>query len=338
MGKSATGMMFRKIVSSYILALVLFGPAVRGVVLSVRHQAAPVVTQVDQAAAAARKVTRPLPFGPGEVLTYNVGFSKLILSGSIGQLKLTVKNSQRAAQRDVTGTPNDAMGPDKTESKLSNGPAKREAVVNALTVPAGSTDGPAGMEFSAEVTSKGFFTRLFGIKIEDSYGAIVSSEDFGLSRSWKDMDQGELHRHNETRVDRERGTISYSEYDRKNPAAQKVTTGKSPGWILDLLSAVYFIRTQELKTGSTITLPITDVGKVYMIDVVPGKMEEVEVEAGRFKSIQLDLKIFDGKYIRRSGQLSVWLSNDTRRLPVRARLKSSGTTVNITLARQSQLG
>src|SRR5262249_24190533 len=89
----------------------------------------------------------------------------------------------------------------------------------------------------------------------------------------------------------------------------------------------------ELEERNPITLPIADAGQVYMIDVVPVKREEVEVEAGKFKSIQLDLKIFDGKYIKRSGQLLVWLSADSRRLPGRAMLKSSGTTVNITLAR-----
>jgi hypothetical protein len=101
---------------------------------------------------------------------------------------------------------------------------------------------------------------------------------------------------------------------------------------------VYFIRTQDLKEGKTITIPVTDVGQVYMIDVIPVKREDVEVQAGKFRSVELDLKIFDGKYIRRSGQLLVWLTDDARRLPVRARIKSSGTTVNITLAHQEHLG
>jgi len=179
---------------------------------------------------------------------------------------------------------------------------------------------------------------LFGIRVEDSYGAIVSSDDFGLLRSWKEIDQGNLHRRYETKVDRESGTVSYSESDRKNASAAKAKTVSSPRWILDLLSAVYFMRTLDIKEGKTITLPITDVGQVYMIDAVPGRREEIQVEAGRFKSIQLDLRIFDGKYIKRSGELIIWLSDDARRVPLRAKLKSSGTTVNITLSHQEHLG
>src|SRR5262249_26149121 len=182
---------------------------------------------------------------------------------------------------------------------------------------------PATIEFNASVVSKGFFTWLFGIKVEDSYGAIVSADDLGLLRSWKEIDQGDLHRRYETRVDREAGSVSYSESDRRKPGPASVKTGSAPRWVLDLLSAVYFIRARDLGDSKPISIPVTDVGQVYVIDVIPIKREEIVVEAGKFKSVQLDLKIFDGKYIRRSGQLLVWLSDDSRRLPVRARLKSS---------------
>jgi hypothetical protein len=284
-------------------------------------------------------IKRPLPFKRGEVLTYNITFSKLVFSGSIGQLKLTVNNGLATARANQGKAPTPTTTPrEGAVSKNSKDIAKPDAPVNGATGTAGDADRSPPIEFGAGVVSKGFFTWLFGIKIEDNYGALVSSEDLGLLRSWKEIDQGDLHRRYETKVDREQGAVSYSETDRVKPGPASVKTGPSPRWVLDLLSAVYFIRTQELKYGSTITIPLTDIGQIYKIDVIPVKAEEVEVEAGKFKSIQLDLKIFDGKYIKRSGQLLVWLSDDARRLPLRARLKSSGTTVNITLARLEQLG
>jgi len=239
------------------------------------------------------------------------------------------KNSKDTAKPE--GPVRDATSKNSKETATSEGP------VRDASGTAGNAEQPPTIEFGAGVVSKGFFTWLFGIKIEDSYGAVVSSVDLGLLRSWKEIDQGDLHRRYETKVDREKGAVTYSETDRNKPGPATVKAGACPRWVLDLLSAVYFIRTQEFKFGSPITIPLTDVGQVYQIDVVPVKTEEVEVEAGKFKSTQLDLKIFDGKYIRRSGQLLVWLSDDGRRLPVRARLKSSGTTVNITLARLEQL-
>jgi len=282
-------------------------------------------------AVAEAAANQPFPFEPGEILTYNITFSKLIFSGYIGQLKLLVKDARTPPPKDAAPA---LTSPSQRQASPSHSPEQSaRPETQAPSLPPGMQGDPTTIEFGAEVASRGFFTRLFGVRIEDRYGAVVRSEDFCLVRSWKDIDQGDLHRHHETTVDRELGALSYSETDRNKRGVITAKTGGCPRWILDLLSAVYFVRTKDLKEGNTITLPVTDVGQVYMIDVVPGKREEVVVEAGKFRSVQLDLKIFDGKYIRRSGQLLVWLSDDAKRLPVKARLKSSGTTVNITLAR-----
>jgi hypothetical protein len=330
--------MFNGIIRSCVMASCLFVLG-SGQTVVTRQTQTPAAGAQSAQSEAGHTISRPLPFKRGEVLTYNISFSKLVFSGSIGQLKLTVKNGLAPARADQGKAPRSAPTPkEATVSKDPKDIAKPDTAVNGATGTAVDTDRSPPIEFNAGVVSKGFFTWLFGIKIEDSYGALVSSEDLGLLRSWKEIDQGDLHRRYETKVDREQGAVSYSETDRVKPGPASVKTGPSPRWVLDLLSAVYFIRTQELKYGSTITIPLTDVGQIYQIDVVSVKAEEVEVEAGKFKSIQLDLKIFDGKYIKRSGQLLVWLSDDGRRLPVRARLKSSGTTVNITLARLEQLG
>jgi hypothetical protein len=103
-----------------------------------------------------------------------------------------------------------------------------------------------------------------------------------------------------------------------------------------MLSACYFVRTQKLDEGEAISMPITDEGKVYNIEVVAGKREDVKVDAGRFKTIRLDAKIFDGRYIQRSGEMLIWVTDDARRTPVRARIKTNGATVSIELKRVKQ--
>src|SRR5258707_5509956 len=39
--------------------------------------------------------------------------------------------------------------------------------------------------------------------------------------------------------------------------------------------------------------------------------------------------VFDGRYVRRSGEMLVWVTDDPARIPVRARIKSSGATVTV---------
>jgi hypothetical protein len=193
---------------------------------------------------------------------------------------------------------------------------------------------PRLIELKAEAVSRGFFSKLFGLKVNDRFSAIVNPDDLGLHTSIKLIEEGKLRREQKSVIDREAGRVTYVERDLSNRSASpQVKEADSPRWIQDAVSATYFLRTQELKQGDVIAIPISDGGNVYNIEVVVGKREEIKVDAGRFKTIQLEARIFDGRYIRRSGQLFIWVSDDARRIPVRAKIKVSGTTVNIDLKR-----
>jgi hypothetical protein len=101
--------------------------------------------------------------------------------------------------------------------------------------------------------------------------------------------------------------------------------------VQDVLSVIYFVRTQPLKDAQVIPVPLSDLGENYNIEVVVEKREEIKTRAGRFKSVCLNARVFDGKFTRRSGELRVWISDDERRLPVFARLKTSGYTATVEL-------
>ena len=231
----------------------------------------------------------PLPFRPGETLTYEVSFSKLIFSGTIGEITMTVSNKEEAQK-------------------------------------------PSFIELKAEAVSKGFFPKLFGMKVHDQFSSLVSPADFGLHTSVSLIEEGKRRREKKSIINREVGRVTFIERDLANKAAKpKIEEGASPAWVLDVLSAIYFLRTQELKTGDVIPVPVSDDGKTYNIEVVVDKSEEVKVEGRKFEAIRLDVKAFDGRYVRRSGEMSIWLSDDPLRLPVRAKIKSSGATVTIKL-------
>ncbi|MCI0490955.1 MAG: DUF3108 domain-containing protein [Blastocatellia bacterium] len=235
------------------------------------------------------KISKPLPFRFGETLTYEVSFSKLIFSGTIGEIKLTVSKTSEAAK-------------------------------------------PELIELKAEAVSKGFFPKLFGIKVNDRFNSLVNPADFGLHASTSNIEEGKRRREQKSMIDREAGRVTYIDRDLANQSAEpKIEKGASPRWVLDLLSACYFVRTQKLKEGDRISIPVSDGGKTYDIEVIVGKREEVKVEGRKFKAVRLDVKAFDGRYVRRSGEMFMWVTDDSLRLPVRAKIKSSGATVSIDL-------
>lgn len=238
--------------------------------------------------AAVPKINQPLPFKAGEALFYEVGFSKIIFSGAIGELKMSVA---KASNTDL-------------------------------------------LEIKADVISKGFFPKLFGVKVNDSFSAVVNSSDLGLHSSSKTIEEGKVHREQKSVIDRNSGSVTFTERDLADAKAEpKVKQTASPSWIQDMLSACYFVRTQKLNEGDVISIPISDGGQIYNIEVVVDKREEIKVDAGKFRAIKLNAKIFDGRYIKRSGEMFLWVSDDAKRIPVRAKIKTSGATVTVDLKR-----
>ena len=244
------------------------------------------------AAVTAPKISQPLPFKVGETLTYEINFSKLIFSGTIGELKLWVSMPTETQQSDL-------------------------------------------IELKAEAVSKGLFPKLFGIKVRDRFHSIVSRNDLGLHTSTKQIEEGATRREQKAVIDREAGRVTYIDRDLSNSAGTaNVKEASSPSWIQDILSATYFVRTQKLNHGDVIEVPISDGGQVYNIEVIVGRREEIKVNSIKFKTILLDAKVFDGRYVKRSGQMFIWVTDDDKRTPVRARIKTSGATVTIDLKNQ----
>ncbi len=241
------------------------------------------------------KVAEPLPFKIGETLAYSVSFSKLIFSGTIGELKLSV-------------------------SKPLDSPK------------------PELIELTAEAVSKGFFPSLFGVKVKDRYISLVDQTDFGMHTSTKLLEEGKVRREQKSVVNREAGLVTYTDRDLANSkSAPKVKEKPSPSWVQDLLSAIYFVRTQPLREGDLIPVPISDGGEVYNIEVIAVKREQIKTGAGKFNAIQLNAKVFDGRYIKRSGEMLVWVTDDPTRIPVRARIKTSGATITVDLKRMPDM-
>jgi hypothetical protein len=184
----------------------------------------------------------------------------------------------------------------------------------------------------AELKSKGFFPKFFGLKVRDTYSSVVNAQDMGLQESHKSIEEGKKRLDQKSLIDRDAGRVIFTERNLADSKAEpKTKEAPSPTWIQDVLSATYFVRTQPLNEGDVIQIPISDNGQIYQIEVVVEKREEVKVDAGKFKAIRLNVKVFDGRFIHRSGEMLLWMSDDGRRIPVQSKIKFSGANVTLNL-------
>jgi len=88
-------------------------------------------------------------------------------------------------------------------------------------------------------------------------------------------------------------------------------------YIQDVLSALYNLRTCNLEVGKDEIIDVYADGKVYPLRVVVHKKERVTVPAGRFECLLIEPKLQSEGIFRQKGKLLIWLTDDSRKIPVK---------------------
>lgn len=265
----------------------------------------------------APRTEKPLsmPFAAAEQLVYEGEFSRLLLRGiKIAELRFTVGRAPVAASN----------------------VAKSAAVVPAVAVEPSERVKPeaAPLLFTGDIESKGWFRKLFGINFKYHVESTVESNSFSVLRTTKLDEQGKRVRTSEAVFDRKENKVEWTERDPNDPARDpRVVTTPLDGAAHDIISAIYFLRTQPLAPGKTFDLTISDSGRIYRVPAtVFAEKKKVKSVVGKVPVVRVDIGLFGaGRPVEGKGRMSLWITDDARHLPVRARISSDLGTLDITL-------
>ncbi|MGI9168124.1 MAG: DUF3108 domain-containing protein [Pyrinomonadaceae bacterium] len=250
------------------------------------------------------RVSEPRPFEPSEELVYEAEFSRALLR------RMDVADFHFTAART----------PLIQNSKTAATAARENTVPYTLT-------------FVGDITSKGFFSKLFNWRFRQRLESTVDPASFTVQNTKKLDEQGKRVRTSEAVFDKSNGKVTWTELDPRNPSREpRTVSSQFTGQVQDLLTAVYYLRTQPLQTGKTLELSVSDSGQVYRVPIRVVEKKRMKTVLGRVGVTRLDAGLFglDGM-IRREGALSIWLTDDWRRIPVSARIKSEFGTFDIKL-------
>jgi hypothetical protein len=242
----------------------------------------------------------PLPFVPSEQLVYEGEFSKLLLRGiDIAELRFTA-----------------------SRAPVPTAPAGGEAAA------------PAQFLLTTHVESKGWFRKLFGINFKYHVETMVGGDSFNVLRTTKLDEQGKRVRTSEALFDYAGKRVEWTERDPNNQGeAPRVVTAALEGPTQDIVSAVYFLRTLPLKPGHTVSLSISDSGRVYQVPArVVAEKKKMKSVLGKVSVVRLDVELFgEGRPVEGKGKMSLWITDDERRVPIKARLSHDMGQLDITL-------
>ena len=193
------------------------------------------------------------------------------------------------------------------------------------------------LNFSVEVSSKGFFTKLFNLKFREHVESIVEPATFTVRRTTIFDEQGKRVRQSEAIFDPTRGELSWTQRDPTDPSREprNVKTQFSGGQLQDVLSAIYFIRTQPLSVGKSFEIFIGDSGRIYHVPVQVVERKRIKTIFGKVHCLKVEPDVFGPENLikQEKGQLSLWITDDSRRIPVGVRIKSDYGIFDIKLKR-----
>ncbi len=99
---------------------------------------------------------------------------------------------------------------------------------------------------------------------------------------------------------------------------------KIPQYVHDIMSAFYYVRTLDfssMQPGQVLTLYNFYKDTTYELGVKFLGRQELEVEAGTFKTIVVEPLVKEGGLFKSEGRIVIWLTDDERKIPVRVNTK-----------------
>lgn len=138
--------------------------------------------------------------------------------------------------------------------------------------------------------------------------------------------EGKRHKEREARFDFARRTVvskDLLEKTSKNDTISALTHDK--------LSSIYFLRTTELVPGQSIYFQLYDSKRLWNVEAKVVKREEVGTPLGTFKTLVVTSQLTSNGEPAKVGNGTFWLTDDSRRIPVKVQTTIKAGEITLTL-------
>jgi ribosomal protein L36 len=167
--------------------------------------------------------------------------------------------------------------------------------------------------------SSGLVSKL--VYVDDEYRA-QGRPGFCAATLEMDTREGKKRRTSRATFDPANESIRYVERDlTRNSAIVEDKDYPAARCVSDVASGLNWLRSIRLEPGQSTERWLSDGKKAAKIKVDALETGKVRTPAGIFDATRFEVHMMDGKLIRRSGRVFVWLSNDPRRLPVQIEIR-----------------
>jgi len=190
------------------------------------------------------------------------------------------------------------------------------------------------VNLTGDAVTKGFLIRLTGSKYHIHIESLADAQPFVVLQTKGLYEDKKTTISSEATFDHASGKVLWSQKESDQKPNAKTLSFSPP--VHDVLTLIYFVRTQTLKPGQSFEVAMVDAGRTYrcVVNVVAGK--KMNTALGRVNTVAVEPAIFDGeREVRPRGALTILMTDDARHIPVKAQVKSNIGTIDIKLKRVS---
>jgi len=179
------------------------------------------------------------------------------------------------------------------------------------------------------VHSAGWINPFF--PVDDRTESVLSrsggAEALGMPSSYHEkIDEGKTHSLKQALFYQSRGKVDTKDLIKKTEKTDPISART-----FDSLSCIYFVRSSELVLGKSLYIDIYDCKRLWSTEVQVVRREEISTPLGRFKTIVVKPLLKSQGFFARTGDVTVWLTDDTLRIPVRMTTKVKLGSITATL-------
>jgi len=181
-------------------------------------------------------------------------------------------------------------------------------------------DGIDAFHVTTQARTVGLVSGL-ALKVNDVYDSFINAATLQPFRAEKHSRHGKKQTQSSVTIDQEHRTARVAEG----------RTLEIPADTYDLAGFIFAIRGMDLTTGKAHTLTLIEDGKLYAIKVQPETREKITTHAGTYDTVKIATSMTRGRENDKLYNLRIYITNDSRRLPVLITAEPSWGAVRVEL-------
>ena len=160
------------------------------------------------------------------------------------------------------------------------------------------------------IKSNKFLDRLY--RVRDQIDLVVDAGDYSLKKIEKNIVEGNWKQNYSAQIDSNNNIIS------------KDSLIQNEKLLFDPISVLYSLRTKDLKSNDKYEYHILGEDEIKSLTTEVRNNETVKVPAGKYNCIKVVPYSNNSKNIfKENGYMTVWFSNDKKKIPVKIELKTN---------------